>query len=1058
MKKITSLLTLAIGLLLANQAQAQFLNTTRLDSTSNGTTVDMNGGTLTLRDDDSQGTGAPNAGSYQKGIDYSITINSGCPDPSRIAVYIDELEVSCLDTIYIYDGPSTTGNLITKFNSFTGNVSVGDYIYESPANNTGMITIRFVTDDRTDSTRLAYSCHKNNPNFDKGFKFSLGCNIPCETVTPVIEDEFYRTRNGQIYDTAYIHEITVYDSATMTYNSFIGANLCIGDGVIFKGHGIYTHKFGYYDPSDATTYFRWDMDYEGDTVTGIGATQISYTEYQRTGCYDIRLDLTDEYGCQNNVVTTIKVRTAQNPIKTIFTLQDICNRDSLMVNMGYDGDNATLTLSRIQSDSNVSKTFENRTFIPDGDNCATPSYFEAPVEFTEFPNNRQVNSAADICSICINMEHSAMGDIYVTLVCPTDQEAILKFGRVTTASPPGLPSKTTDPGGEHGNLTRLGLPLQKSPWDSGTAGNKNCDSTENPYGIGLDYCFSRDTAYTLVTGDNAGDVWTVANPHPSGNFYIGSSAYIDNMDVTDIFPAVEPWFKQAGQVPKIQGNKLATKHPSNHDEKNDYYLPYTTFDELVGCPLNGQWRVRVYDVQKLDNGWIFNWTMDICDVTPGDCNYQVGIDSLIWIPDPSPQYHDYELGHYRGAVVHQKTPIVSYILTPDTAGTFPILVHIYDEFGCEWDTVTRITSYWTPQPDLGADTALCGIDRMVIDATDEHAATQNYTYAWSPFGETSDTIMTTAEPGTDINYVVEVTNTQNGYTCVTRDTILVSTRRQPMPSVIPDPYVFEGCDPFTLTFRNTSIDADEHLWVFGDGTTSTLAEPTHTYTAGNYDLRYYATSADGCVDSIISPNAISVFVSPNAAFEWSPTYPSVVDPMVHFVNRTTPYTPETKFFWEVQYNLGMPHSVQTLRDDEPIFDITEYAEGNPAGNYSVRLIARTDNLAPSGNMIYCADSATNNILVINDFLQFPNLVTPNDDGVNDVFEIVNLVDGLAYPINSLSIYNRWGTRVYHRENISNHDDAIWDPKDVPSGTYYFHFSARGYNGNIERNGVIEVLR
>jgi gliding motility-associated-like protein len=122
----------------------------------------------------------------------------------------------------------------------------------------------------------------------------------------------------------------------------------------------------------------------------------------------------------------------------------------------------------------------------------------------------------------------------------------------------------------------------------------------------------------------------------------------------------------------------------------------------------------------------------------------------------------------------------------------------------------------------------------------------------------------------------------------------------------------------------------------------------------------------------------------------------------------------------------------------------------------MRLIARTRNLAPSGNVIVCPDTAANNILVINDFLQFPNVVTPNGDGINDRFVIQNLVDGLGYPINSLDIYNQWGVRVYHRENIAS-DDEFWDPADVPDGTYFYRFSARGYNGNIEHNGSIEVI-
>ena len=106
----------------------------------------------------------------------------------------------------------------------------------------------------------------------------------------------------------------------------------------------------------------------------------------------------------------------------------------------------------------------------------------------------------------------------------------------------------------------------------------------------------------------------------------------------------------------------------------------------------------------------------------------------------------------------------------------------------------------------------------------------------------------------------------------------------------------------------------------------------------------------------------------------------------------------------------------------------------------------------------CRDSIENDILLVNDFLQFPNVITANGDGINDVFEIKNLIYGLGYPNNSLTIYNRWGKCVYHKVNISTEADW-WDPAkdDIPAGTYFWHFSGKGYLGNIQRNGCVEVL-
>ncbi len=1029
MKKVCLIMALFVLSAITAQAQISLFN---LDATTNGQTVSYDS-TTTVGLLDNGGSGR-----YSPG-DFFISVRSECT-PYRFCFQLSELDIDCRDTLYIYDGPDTNSNVIAKINNCTGHY-LGQRFFVSPTNNTGILTVRFYA--------------QSGGVGGTGFTLDAQCGTPCEKVVPVIDEVFYRTRNGVVYDSARLRQVPIYDTTWHLANNgdtlgitridtdyFVGAHLCIGDGVIFRGHGEYTYEYGYYTPSDATTEFVWDMANDGDTLRGVGLTEITYNDYQKTGCFDIVLTLTDAFGCVSTIYTSVKVRTSLNPIKTIFTLSDICNIDSLPVNMGYDGENATLTLREVESNETVSKTNWIRTFIPDGPSCP-PGFYEAPVTFTEFPSGRKVRKGDDICSICINMEHSYMGDLSVSIVCPTGQEAFLFWGNQDTRPRQGQESNGAGAGG---GFKYMGYPIE----NGGLDGSNKCDSLQNPFGGGLDYCFSRNGDYTLVTGVPASSIIGI----PAGQHYITSSGYMDNFSVNT--PTIPSYFTNSpNTTPSASGT---TKRPSDHLAMTDYYTPYADFSELVGCPLNGTWKIRVLDAWGSDNGWVFNWSLDICGVSQDDdCKYTVGLDSLVWRPDPSPQYHDYDLGHYRGLVVNQATPTLSYISSPDTAGFFPINVYIYDEFGCVWDTTTRITTYWTPEPKLGDDTALCGVDHAILDATDRHAATENYSYFWSPTGEGTPTIETSDEFHGDVNYVVSVTNYNENtrVQCVARDTIVVSVRKQPLPNFTPDPFTFEGCDPMTITFHNQSVDAISHKWDFGDGVTSELESPTHTYAEGVYTLKYYAMSDEGCVDSIVSEGGISVFPKPQAGFTWDPVYPSVLNPVVNFVNTTTPHTNNTQYYWQMQYDRDNPLSYETLTTRNATFNYSRYNE-NVSGNYNVSLIARTRNLAPSGNLVFCADTASNNVLVINDFLQFPNVVTPNGDGINDRFVIQNLVDGLGYPINTLDIYNQWGARVFHRENISSEDD-FWDPSDLPDGTYFYRFSARGYNGNIEHNGSVEVL-
>ena len=169
---------------------------------------------------------------------------------------------------------------------------------------------------------------------------------------------------------------------------------------------------------------------------------------------------------------------------------------------------------------------------------------------------------------------------------------------------------------------------------------------------------------------------------------------------------------------------------------------------------------------------------------------------------------------------------------------------------------------------------------------------------------------------------------------------------------------------------------------------------------------------------------------------------------MQFVNYTRPE--DCHYQWLVQGTEG----VDTLQGLEP-----EYRwEGTlPTGDFEVSLVASRlivfDTIEQT-----CSDTARHTITLVTSLLQFPNLVTPNGDGINDRWEIVNLLEPGLYPMNELWIYNSWGVLVYHVENIRRREQ-FWDPAATgsPDGTYYYRFSAKSRHGIIRQNGVIEVL-
>lgn len=86
---------------------------------------------------------------------------------------------------------------------------------------------------------------------------------------------------------------------------------------------------------------------------------------------------------------------------------------------------------------------------------------------------------------------------------------------------------------------------------------------------------------------------------------------------------------------------------------------------------------------------------------------------------------------------------------------------------------------------------------------------------------------------------------------------------------IPD----SGCAPFTHTFSATVNSVDpviQYQWDFGDGGTSTLASPTHTFATGVYNIRLIITTAGGCKDTVDVPQGIIVTDKPVANFSATP--------------------------------------------------------------------------------------------------------------------------------------------------------------------------------------------
>ncbi|MDN5200039.1 gliding motility-associated C-terminal domain-containing protein [Fulvivirgaceae bacterium BMA10] len=77
----------------------------------------------------------------------------------------------------------------------------------------------------------------------------------------------------------------------------------------------------------------------------------------------------------------------------------------------------------------------------------------------------------------------------------------------------------------------------------------------------------------------------------------------------------------------------------------------------------------------------------------------------------------------------------------------------------------------------------------------------------------------------------------------------------------------------------------------------------------------------------------------------------------------------------------------------------------------------------------------------------PNVFTPNQDEYNEYF----IIKGIRHQRWHLSIYNRWGKKVYKNNNYKND----WNGDSLETGIYFYYLSDQE---GVEKNGIVTILR
>lgn len=937
------------------------------------------GGTITtcsgtLYDSDS-------TANYQNNENYTITFCSNGAGNIINLGFAVLFDIDPSDTLFIYNGNSTASPLIGAYNN--NNPPVG--VSSTTSNTSGCITLQFVSDGAITDT---------------GWSASIGCVMICQPITPVITTTPALVNYGP--DSTY-------------------TNICPGDTVLFSATGTYPDNGVNpvnYVQSDATSTFEWSLG-----VGNVVNTQSASEVYPNPQGYLIILTMTDVNGCIETV--RHKVRTGIPPtFSGVFVQPDTsCFGDTINLIGGFN--QTTTAPPGVTTNTGVVSaggTVAGQTFLPDGSGVS----YSTSVNISGFAPQTIVNGT-DIAEVCMNIEHSYIGDLTIELSCPNGTTIMLS---------------DTYNGTSPGN-TFLG-DADDSPAPSTTPG------------IGLDYCFDLGAAWGTMNTENNNSNW-IPSTVTSGNNILTPGSFQPEQNFSGLIGC------------PIDGNWTITI-TDNIGIDNGYIFEWSI---LLNPAINPN--AEFYTVNILNGIWLTSPSIivdydTLALAVPGSA----GISSYIFeVTDEYGCNFDTTVQVF---VLDELTPVASpdtivclgqqVTLDINTVSTCVYSLDLYDSFGDGWNNaildvfingapfLTNITV-----PNCGG--ASCN-STFNIPVTTGDIITMNYTggtfdnendvtlydaggnlvftindppdgfiggnitvvcgallnYLWSPATGLNDPTINNPifNGSTTSSYTVTTSYTNFPQCSATSDSILLEVKNDPDPLVLGDSIVCIG-NGIMLSVS----DAISYLWPDGSTGSSVSFIPSA-------DTLITVTASNFCDTFVLNRNIV---VNPNPTITILPDTSIVVQESIKII--TTGGGSGANYTWSPSDGLNCTNCQQPIAS--PIETTT----------YTVEVI--------DSNGCKSYEYITIDVLLPDLFI--PTGFSPNNDGFNDAV----FVRSLDIKTMVLQIYNRWGGLVFETEDQKIGWDGTSNGKKLDFGVYVYRFEATLLSGErVTQSGSITLFR
>jgi PKD repeat protein len=505
-------------------------------------------------------------------------------------------------------------------------------------------------------------------------------------------------------------------------------------------------------------------------------------------------------------------------------------------------------------------------------------------------------------------------------------------------------------------------------WQFGDGGTSNLPNPTHIYATQGTYSVSLTITTTLgciASIDHDVEV----HPLPNANFsHTGPACLNQEVEFTNLSSSpngtIDTWVWDFGD-----GNTTTITAPDNPDVTHLYandgtYDVVLTVTDTEGCEGSVIKQVIVVNNPIADFTFeesCFNEPVLFTDLTTTNS----GSDIQSWYWD----FGNPESGTNNTSNLQNPSHVYTF------AGTFTTTLIVESTMGCS-DTITKeVTVDPLPSAQIQmADDSICLGELAEFSGVGTDIAT----WYWE-FGDGGTSI----EQNPDYMYtstgtfIVTLTVTGTGTdqcTYTTDTTILVNDA--PWADFTYDNTCLGDSTYFTdLSYSQYGFIV-EWLWDFGDGTTSTLEDPSHEYLTNNdFEVTLIVTDNFGCMDTI--SQWIQVFDSPNPSFMWD----QVCDPVgkVNFFDESTMGSDNSPIVgWEWELDEGY---FSTEIDPSYIYNILDTC-------YTVTLTVTDNNgcQATDTNYQVClhgelAIDFTSNVVCENQQTVFTATYSPNNDSV-----------------------------------------------------------------------------